>query len=166
MFVTFMPLYISSQGMNTWQVGLVFATQAVANALSRIPSGRLCDRLADRRVLVIAGLVLFALALATFGLCNSITSMIAVAAVMGVSMGTAFTVICALIVDAVPKESRGLAMGCYNTCVYAGMMLCSVGMGMVIREGGFSVAFFLSGAIGVVVLLLFMIMYRRQPAAC
>jgi len=48
----------------------------------------------------------------------------------------------------------------------AGMMLCSVGMGMVIREGGFRVAFFLSGAIGVVVLLLFMTMYRRQPAAC
>ena len=161
MFVTFMPLYISSQGMNTWQVGLVFATQAVANALSRIPSGRLCDRLADRRVLVIAGLVLFALALATFGLCNSITSMIAVAAVMGVSMGTAFTVICALIVDAVPKESRGLAMGCYNTCVYAGMMLCSIGMGPIIRREGYSVGFFLIGTVVMLVMFLFRFLYRR-----
>lgn len=164
MFITFMPLYIRSQGMPTGHVGLVFAAQALANAFSRLPSGRLCDRVADRSILVTYGLAVFALALAAFGLCSSVASLMAVAAVMGVSMGFAFTVICAMIVDVVPREMRGLAMGCYNTSVYAGMMLCSVGMGPVIKAEGFKAAFFLSGVIGVVVLLLFMTMYRRQPA--
>ncbi len=54
-----------------------------------------------------------------------------------------------------------LAMGCYNTCVYAGMMLCAAGMGPVIRGEGFRVGFFLNGAVGVAVLLLFMTLYRR-----
>lgn len=165
MFVTFMPLYIRSQGMNTGAVGFVFATQALANAISRLPAGRLYDRVADRSLLVSGGLAVFAVALAAFGLCRSVVSLMAAAAVMGISMGTAFTVICALIADVVPREMRGLAMGCYSTCVYAGMMLCSVGMGMVITAEGFRVGFFLSGAVGVIVLFLFRFLYRRQPAS-
>jgi MFS family permease len=165
MFVTFMPLYIRSQGMNTGQVGLVFAAQALANALSRLPSGRLSDRLEDRRVLVMGGMVVFAMALAAFGLCRSIVPLMATAAMMGISMGVAFTVICALIVDVVPLEMRGLAMGCYSTCVYAGMMLSSVCMGPVIRAEGFSVGFFLNGVAVAIVLVLFIFLYRRQDTA-
>lgn len=164
MFVTFMPLYIRSQGMTTGAVGFVFATQALANALSRLPAGRLYDRVKNRSLLVTGGLAVFALALAAFGLCHSVISLMAAAAVMGVSMGVAFTVICALIADVVPREMRGLAMGCYNTSVYAGMMLCSVGMGMVIKGEGFRAGFFLSGAVGMIVLLLFRFLYR-QPAS-
>jgi len=162
MFVTFMPLYIRSQGMSTGHVGIVFAAQALANALSRLPTGKLCDRVADRSVLVSGGLAVFAVALALFGLCHSVVSLAATAAVMGISMGVAFTVVCALIVDAVPREMRGLAMGCYNTSVSAGMMLSSVGMGHVIRLAGFRAGFVLSGAIGAVVLFLFRFLYRRH----
>jgi MFS family permease len=164
MFVTFMPLYIRSQGMSTGAVGFVFATQALANALSRLPAGRLYDRIAERSLLVTGGLAVFAMALAAFGLCRSVVSLMTAAAGMGVSMGIAFTVICALIADVVPREMRGLAMGCYNTSIYAGMMLCSVGMGMVIREEGFRVGFFLSGAVVVMALVLFRCLYRREPA--
>lgn len=160
MFVTFMPLYIRSMGMHTSQIGLVFATQALSNALSRLPSGKLCDRVADRSLLVSGGLTLFAIALAAFSLCNSVLALMAVAAVMGISMGTAFTVVSALVVDAVPREMRGLALGCYNTSVYAGMMVSSIGMGAVIKSAGFKVGYLLSGAIGLVVLLLFKRLYR------
>lgn len=162
MFVTFMPLYIRSQGMSTGAVGFVFATQALANALSRLPAGRLYDRVEDRTTLVTGGLAVFALALAAFGLCQSVVSLMAAAAVMGVSMGVAFTVICALIADVVPREMRGLAMGCYNTSIYAGMMLCSVGMGMVIKGEGFRAGFFLSGAVAVIVLFIFRFLFRRK----
>ncbi|HEY5975736.1 MAG TPA: MFS transporter [Geobacteraceae bacterium] len=164
MFVTFMPLYIRSQGLQPQHVGLVFAAQALANALSRLPSGRLADRLADRSILVVWGLAVFALALAAFGLCHAVAPLMAVAAVMGVSMGIAFTAVGALIAQVVPRQLRGLAMGCYNTCIYLGMMLCAAGMGPVIREKGFRAGFFLNGAVGAVVLLLFLSLYRRQPA--
>ena len=165
MFVTFMPLFMQNLGMNTGHVGFVFAAQTVANALSRLPSGKLCDKIADRSVLVSSGLAVFALALACFGLCHSVVSLMATAAVMGISLGITFTVICALIVDIVPMELRGLAMGCYNTSVYAGMMLSSVGMGPVIREEGFRVGFFLIGAVGVAVLFLFRFLYCRHNAS-
>lgn len=161
MFVTFMPLYILSHGMTTGDVGFVFATQALANALSRLPTGRIYDRVADRSLLVTGGLTVFSLALAAFGLCRSLAMLMVVAAVMGVSMGVAFTVVCALISDVVPREMRGLAMGCYNTSVYAGMMLCSVGMGMVIKVEGFRVGYFLTGGVVVIALFLFRFLFHH-----
>ena len=164
MFLTFMPLYMQSLGMNTGHVGFVFAAQTVANALSRLPSGKLCDKIADRSVLVSSGLAVFALALACFGFCRCVASLMVTAAVMGISLGITFTVICALIVDIVPMKLRGLAMGCYNTSVYAGMTLSSVGMGPVIREEGFKTSFLLIGAVGVVVLFLFRFLYCRHNA--
>ena len=165
MFVTFMPLYIRSLGMNSGHVGLVFAAQALANALSRLPTGKFCDRVADRSVLVSGGLAGFAIALALFGLCHSVVSLMAAAALMGISMGVAFTIVCAMIADVVPREMRGLAMGCYSTCVYAGMMLCALCMGVVIKSEGFRFGFFLSGTTGVIVLMLFRFLYRRHNRA-
>ncbi|HJV35547.1 MFS transporter [Geomonas sp.] len=162
MFVTFMPLYIRSQGMGTWQVGTVFATQALANALSRLPSGRLYDRIKDKSMLVTCGLAIFALALIVFEFCGSLIPLVVVAALMGISMGVAFTVIGALIADVVPRSLRGLAMGCYNTCVYAGMMISSVGLGHVIRAWGFKTGFLVSGVAVGAVMVMFRGLYLRK----
>ncbi len=162
MFITFMPLYIHSLGMTTGAVGLVFATQALANALSRLPSGKLCDRVKDRSILVIGGLTVFAMALVAFSICSSLWSLMADAALMGISMGTAFTVVCAMIVDVVPREMRGLAMGGYNTCVYTGMMLCSVVMGLVIKMYGYRIAFLLTGTTVFLTMILVRSLYRRN----
>ena len=148
--------------MDTGQVGFVFAAQAVANGLSRLPTGKLCDRIADKSVLVSCGLAVFAFSLACFGICDSVLSLMATAAVMGISLGIAFTVICTLIVDIVPMDFRGLAMGCYNTSAYFGMMLSSIGLGAIIREEGFKVCFFLIGAVAVTAMFLFRILYYRH----
>ena len=159
MFISFVPLYVRSLGLETTAIGLVCAGQALANALARIPAGWLCDRVDDRRILVFCGTLCFSMAMATFGLCTNLITLLCAAGGMGLSMGIAFTVICALIVDAVPPRMRGLAMGCYNTCVYLGMMLCAIGMGMVIREYGFRIGFFLTGGIIFAAMVLFGVIY-------
>jgi len=71
-------------------------------------------------------------------------------------------VICTLIVDAVPNRMRGLAMGCYNTSVYLGMIICALGMGIVIREHGFQAGFYLTGGIIFGSLILFGLMYEPE----
>jgi predicted MFS family arabinose efflux permease len=52
-------------------------------------------------------------------------------------------------------------MGCYNTCIYFGMMASSAGMGAVIRSAGFRTAFLLTGAISALILVIFFFLYRR-----
>lgn len=164
MFVTFMPLYMKDMGMHTVQVGYVFTAQALANALSRLPTGKLSDRISNKGVLIGSGLALFSLAMAALAVCRSVTALMLVAIIMGAGMGVAFTVICARIAELVPPQMRGLAVGCYNTCVYTGMMLSSVAMGPVIKLAGFAGAFVLNGMAGIVVVVLFMALYHTKRA--
>ena len=167
MFITFIPLYARQLGLNAAHIGMVFAAQALANALSRIPFGRLGDRLGDRGVLVVTGLSGFSLSLAILGRSGSLGMLLCGAVVFGVTLGIAFTALVALTAEAAPREQRGLAMGLYNSCLYLGMMLSSALMGVVIRFLGYAAAFYICGGISLLVALLFHALYRRpEPLAC
>ena len=87
MFVSFMPLYIKDLGLSTTAVGFVFATQALANAVSRVPAGSLHDHLSNRSLLVTAGSTALAMAMVAFGFCRSLPSLLATAAGMGAAWG-------------------------------------------------------------------------------
>lgn len=146
-------------------IGLVFAAQALANALSRIPFGRLSDRIADRGTLVIGGLAGLAAALGLAGLCTSLPGLLGCAALLGVSMGVAFTALAALIADVVPHELRGMAMGGYNSCIYLGMMTSAARMGALISRFGFAPGFLVAGAVTIATTLVFRTFYRRTASA-
>jgi MFS family permease len=161
MFMTFVPLYVKELGMHAGHVGLVFAAQATANGLSRIPFGRLSDQVADRSTLVQTGLVGVTAALALLGLFSSLPLLLVCAAGLGLGMGIAFTAIGALIADVVPHELRGLAMGGYSTCIYLSMMLSAASMGGVIGAVGYGRGFILAGAASVVLTLMFRGLYRK-----
>ncbi|MGQ9687350.1 MAG: MFS transporter [Desulfobaccales bacterium] len=145
MFVTFAPLYMQDQGLSVGQIGLVFALQAGVNALSRIPCGRLSDRLGRRGPQAVAGFVLLGASLWAFGWAQTLFQFLAAGTLLGLAMGLGFTPVGALIAEVVPAAARGLAMGGYNTCIYLGMMLSSALMGGAIQGLGFTGAYALSG---------------------
>jgi MFS transporter, DHA1 family, multidrug resistance protein len=68
----------------------------------------------------------------------------------GISIGIAFTAIGALIPEVAKTDSRGLAMGGYNSCIYLGMMLSSLGMGALVGDLGFRNCFFIVALINLV----------------
>lgn len=144
MFITFIPLHAQNQSLNVGQIGLVFFVQGLTNALSRIPLGYLSDKVADRKVLVAVGMIGFAATMAGFGMARTFEHFMIFAISLGVSMGLAFTSIGALIAETVDPETRGVAMGGYNTCIYFGMMLSSALMGTVIQKVGFAYGFYLT----------------------
>jgi MFS transporter, DHA1 family, multidrug resistance protein len=143
MFVTFVPLHANEQGLKSGHIGLIFATQAVFNAVSRIPFGRLSDKVARRSNLVVVGLLGLTAAIAGFGIASSMAEFAVCAAGLGVSMGIAFTGVGALIPEVVSADSRGLAMGGYNSSIYIGMMLSSLLMGAISGDIGFKYCFFI-----------------------
>jgi MFS transporter, DHA1 family, multidrug resistance protein len=143
MYTTFVPLFAVEQGMNTGEIGLIFATQALFNALSRVPFGRLTDTVARRSDLVVVGLLGVTGTVASFGIASSMFEFILCAAGLGISIGIAYTAIGALIPEVVKADSRGLAMGGYNSCIYLGMMLSSLGMGALVGDLGYRNCFFI-----------------------
>jgi DHA1 family multidrug resistance protein-like MFS transporter len=160
-FLTFLPLYATLHGYDPAQVGLVFAAQAVTNVLFRVPIGRLADR-CDRSLLVAAGLVFLAIALAAMGQVVQLGPMLGCAVVMGVGMALTFTAIGALIAELIPAVQRGLAMGMYNSCIYLGLMTGATVMGLALKQIGYPVGFAAAGAVSLVALVLFFLMMRDQ----
>jgi MFS family permease len=146
-FIAFFPLFARSQGIEAGGTGLVFAAQALANTLTRLPFGYLSDRAARRSRLVVLGLAVFSVSLAGLALCNGLIPFMLVAAVLGAGMGVAYTAIGALITEAVPARMRGLAMGGYSSCIYLGMMASSAIMGGVIKGIGFAGGFLVTALV-------------------
>ncbi len=159
MFITFIPLYAQNRGMQIGQIGIIFGAQAVSNACSRIPFGRLSDSVSRRSDLVTAGFVCYAAALAGFGIASSLTGFVLMAVVTGAAMGLAFTATGALIAEVVEPAVRGVAMGGYNSCIYLGMMLGSLVMGEVIRSTGYPHAFFIIAGINLAVTAVFTLVF-------
>jgi MFS family permease len=161
MFVTFFPLHAHNQGLNVAEIGLVFAVQGLWNALCRIPFGYLSDRVARRGTLVILGLFGFCASMIGFAISVSLIHFILTATLFGISMGLAFTSIGALIAEVVDQESRGLAMGGYNTCIYFGMMLSSALMGGIIQRIGFENSFHLTALLNFLLLGFFYLFMKN-----
>jgi DHA1 family multidrug resistance protein-like MFS transporter len=163
-FMTFVPLYASKLGMHAGDIGLVFAAQALSNAVSRMPFGYLSDRAAKRSHLAITGILLFALSLAGLGLSVSLPLLLLFSSFVGVGMSMIFTSLGALVSQVVPRESRGLAMGGYNTSIYLGMMLSSLLMGLVIRGYGFESGFLATAFVVALTAGVFFVLIRNLPA--
>jgi MFS transporter, DHA1 family, multidrug resistance protein len=159
-FVTFLPLHAHDQGLNAGQIGLVFGVQAIVNAVSRIPFGILSDKSSDRSALAAVGVIGFGGSIGLFGIAGTLPAFLFGASLMGVSMGFAFTAVGALIAEVVPADSRGLAMGGYNTCIYMGMMLSALTMGVIAGEIGFRNAFLMTGAVNVLAAIAFYAAFR------
>lgn len=161
MFITFLPLHAQNQSLTVWQIGLVFAAQGLSNALSRIPFGYLSDKVVNRSTLVVIGLIGFSASMAGFAISTTTIHFVAFAVAFGTSMGLAFTSVGALIAEVVPLESRGLAMGGYNTCIYFGMMLSSASMGAIIQKIGFGNGFFITAVINLILVGFFYLLMKE-----
>ncbi len=161
-FVTFLPLYARSHGLDPGRIGLVFSAQAVVNVVSRIPFGRLGDNAANRGPLAAAGFILIAAAVAAIGLCATALSLAACGALLGTGMAIGFTAVTAIIVAAVPREARGLAMGLYNSCIFLGMMVGSAVIGGMIHGAGYRAVFLGGGGVCAALTLVFIALYRKD----
>ena len=162
MFISFVPLHAHNLGLNVKEIGLVFFVQGLCNGFSRIPFGHLSDKVTGRGTLVVVGIAGYTVSLAGFGACQNLVHFIGFAILSGCSLGLAFTSVGALIAEVVPAESRGVAMGGYNTCIYFGMMLSSAGMGRVIPAIGFANGFYLSALLNAAAIGIFVLLFKRQ----
>ena len=154
-FLSFLPLYATGKGLDPAQVGLVFAGQALTNVFGRIPVGLAVDRF-DRRYIVAAGMLFFAVGLSSLGLFRHTLTLSVCAVLLGIGMALCFTAVGALIAESVSPVQRGLAMGMYNSSVYLAMMSGSTIFGACVETTGYPAGFAFGGGAALVSLAAFL----------
>lgn len=159
----FFPLYARDAGISVVHTGLIFTSQAAANALFRIPVGHLSDRTGRRERYVLFGNLLFALAIAAVGQFREETLLYLLFIVIGGSMAVTFTAIGAVLSESVSTRVRGLAMGGYNTCIYGGFALSAATLGIVISTFGYGAGFAVAGGCCAAATLAFAFLFPRTP---
>ena len=143
----FFPLYARDAGVSIAHTGLIFTCQAAANALFRIPIGHLSDRSGKRVPFILAGNLMFSLAIMAVGQARSLAPLYTLFLAVGGSMAVTFTTLGALLSESVPTRIRGLAMGGYNTCIYGGFTVSAATLGAVITRFGFPAGFAVAGGL-------------------
>lgn len=158
----FFPLYARDAGISLVHTGLIFTTQAAANAVARIPIGHLADRTGQRERYILFGNLLFAVSIALVGQFRREFPLYLVFAAIGGTMAATFTAIGAVLSESVETRIRGLAMGGYNTCIYGGFAVSAATLGTVIERAGYPAGFVLAGALCALSSLLFRAIFPRR----
>ncbi|GAB4366563.1 MAG: MFS transporter [Deltaproteobacteria bacterium] len=159
----FFPLYARDAGIPVIHTGLIFTSQAAANALFRIPVGHLSDRTGGRQRYILGGNLLFSLAIAAVGQASREIPLYLLFVAIGGSMAVTFTSIGAVLSESVPTRTRGLAMGGYNTCIYGGFAASAATLGVVISRFGYGAGFGVAGGCCAAATVAFALLFPRTP---
>lgn len=139
---------------NLSTAGLYFSASAATILIAQSAAGWLSDRV-GRRAVVAPGLAVAALAAAALAWVHTDAALIAAGALLGLSWGLVRAGLDAGVVDAVPYETRGTALGVLYTCFDAGIGAGSFGLGLVVQAWGYASAFYLAAAWALATLALY-----------
>jgi MFS family permease len=152
-----LPLVWSAWDMSAIQAGSISTGFQAGYAVSLLCCSALADRVGARRVFLWSGWLSAAVAL-TFGLlARSYVSALVLYTLVGLSQGGTYTTAIMLLADRYPPERRGGAVGWLLASSSLGYALSLLVSGLVLRRGGWELAFVLTGcgpAVGVVLALL------------
>jgi MFS family permease len=141
----FLILRAQQLGMGTSGVVLLFAVFNAVYAAASYPAGVLSDRIGRRRVMM-AGLAVFALVYAGFGLARGTGWVWVLFAVYGLYQGLTDGTSRALVVDLVSPEQRGTALGVYSMATGLATFPASVIAGLLWQKLGPAAPFFYGAA--------------------
>ncbi|WP_299334967.1 MFS transporter [Haloplanus sp.] len=147
--IVVLPLFIASDFITGNSLGLteVFITGLVLSIFGFVNSplqpftGRLSDRTGRRKVFVLFGLVLIAVASFSYSLASVYWHLVGLRVFQGVAGAFIIPTTVALVNDLAEKGNRGGSMGTYNTFRLIGFGVGPVAAGGVIAAGPYSLSF-------------------------
>lgn len=140
-FHPFFPLYAQTIGLTAFTIGILFGVNSFFNAFARIPAGYFSDRLGRRSPFILSGMVILALFMAVVVTFTDIFALLALVAIVGLTMGITTMAISTSIAESVRQKSRGTAMGGFSTFLYGGFAISAALMGKIISAHGFWAGF-------------------------
>ncbi len=161
---TYLPLYLSGLGVPPYEIGLVFSLQVLSIALTKPLFGRLADRV-DRRVQVLAGIVLLAAATAVIPLSGSVIVVTAVSILFGLAVSVSTVATSSYVAEVVKREQIGASIGGLSSLMDIGHSSGPFVAGLVITAINLDAGFFAGAAACVIAIVLFVAMVGGRGGA-
>ena len=155
-----LSLYAQSLGAGPEAIGFIVSASTLTGVFLKWPAGALSD-IHDRRWLLLAGLLAFAIPPFFYQFVSDVGWLIALRFAHGMATAVFAPIALAVVAD-LCREARGAAYGSYTAATQAGAMLGPVLGGWLVVSAGFPVAFLTAGSLGAIALLLFLLM-RLPP---
>ena len=138
-----LPLYIHQLGGNEASIGVVQGMYSATGILCQPLIGAWIDRL-GRRVFMMVGVVVLTVSTAAFTVSTSIAVLAALRALQGVAFSAFFVANYLHVVDLVPVERRGWALGIYGLSGLVSTSLAPLFGEFLVRHWGFTALFVFS----------------------
>ena len=139
-FETYLPLYLQGKGLPPYQIGLIFSVQILAIALSKPLFGRLSDRI-DRRVQILAGIVVLGLSFALIPSVSGIAAATAFGVFFGLGLSFATVATSTYVSDVASQESLGASLGALSSIMDIGQSAGPFVIGLVIQASTMGAGF-------------------------
>jgi sugar phosphate permease len=146
-------------GLSLGQMGLLLSAFSWSYALCQLPVGALVDKIGPRWLLGI-GLVVWSLAQAAGGLASTFGYFVIARIALGIGEAPQFPAAARVVSNWFPARSRGAPTGIYNSASPLGVALAPICLTPLIAATSWHWAFFVTGALGLVVAIVWMSLYR------
>jgi MFS family permease len=153
-FETFLPILLSSRGIGAYETGIIFAVQVLIIAATKPLFGWIADRI-DKRIQIVAGLILIGCSIAIIPLELSFPQFLAVSSLFGLGMSVSTVATSAYVADVAKKENIGASMGALSSIMDIGQSTGPLVTGIVIMAAGYTLGFFLSFLLAIAVTVVF-----------
>ncbi len=158
---TYLPIFLSGQGVPAWQIGLIFSAQVLSIALTKPLFGRLADSV-DRRMQVLAGIVLIGAFIAVVPFFHGAVAVAAIGILFGLAVSISTVATSTYVADVVTRENIGASLGALSSIMdighSAGPFLAGVLIAATVISGGF----LLAGGVCTACAILFTVMVFRR----
>ncbi len=155
-FETFLPIFLASRGIDAYETGVIFAVQVLIIAVTKPVFGRIADR-ADKRIQIVAGLLITGCSVAAIPLAASFPAFLAVSSVFGLGMAVSTVATAAYVADVAKKEQIGASMGALSSIMDIGHSSGPLFTGIVIMTAGYPAGFLVSFLLAIAVTVIFSI---------
>ncbi|MBP2146130.1 MFS family permease [Methanofollis sp. W23] len=160
-FETWLPLYLTGAGVQEYLIGLLFALQVLAIALSKPFFGALSDR-TGRRAQIVLGLLAIAGCIAAVPLTAAVPVVMAIGILFGLALSLVTVSTGAYVADVARTHELGASVGALSSIMDIGHASGPLIAGIVIGSVGYAAGFAVPAALALAVVALFVLVGRQQ----
>ncbi len=143
---SFLAVKLEDLGIGPILIGVTFGLESLASGLLQPFTGRLADR-SNRRVLVVCGIGVTAMALATVGTAHHLVAIMLLLVCMGIGQSFSFVASSAMQVVAGRRVGMGTVIGLGSAGNGIGIVIGSVTAGLIVDQWSVDAAFYFGGVV-------------------